>query len=76
MREGQLLSSGMTGMGKDKWHLEGGAVLGKEREADILLAHLLLSSSQITFRRAGYLSRLSLPKCQKVLSRPHKTVGQ
>lgn len=66
MRGKQLLSSGNDGNGEGE---EGG-----KGEAPLLTC--LLSASQITSRRAGYLSRLSLPKCHLVLGRPHKIVGQ
>lgn len=65
MKGGWLLSLGVMGMGKEK------KVARRER-GDPLNYQLLLSSSQITSRRAGYQPRFFLPKCQMVLSRPHK----
>ena len=87
MRGEWLLSLGNDGNGEGE---EGGKEVrgaggggGREREtepanrhAPLLTRLYLCSSSQITFRRADYLPHSSLPKCQMVLSRPHKTVGQ
>ena len=91
MRGEWLLSSGNDGNGEGEEGGKEVRGVGREREkerqrerersradrhAPLLTRLYLLNSSQITFRRADYLPHSSLPKCQIVLSRPHKIVGQ